>query len=181
LKRRDRSFSSKDIFFLHPGHSIINFFIITFLCPARQSTFLFDPLLMVFHAWNAKKVTQKTPRLKKGSWPKPGTLARYGRNERIRTSGPLNPIQVRYQTALRSDIFFFVYLPMLGCPVKICFTADWTETIPLFPAWPSTAAALSSASHTVRQRTGPFSPRQLFCRPPALPYAWPGIFWHRQW
>ena len=26
-----------------------------------------------------------------------------GRDERIRTSGPLNPIQVRYQTALHPD------------------------------------------------------------------------------
>ncbi len=41
---------------------------------------------------------------KKGFPEKPETLVqRTGRDERIRTSGPLNPIQVRYQTALHPD------------------------------------------------------------------------------
>ena len=31
-----------------------------------------------------------------------------GRDDWIRTSGPLNPIQVRYQTALRPDILKFL-------------------------------------------------------------------------
>ena len=34
-----------------------------------------------------------------------------GRGERIRTSDPLNPIEVRYQAALRPDMFFTSGIP----------------------------------------------------------------------
>jgi hypothetical protein len=32
-----------------------------------------------------------------------GSLVKYGRGEKIRTSDPLHPMQVRYQAALRPD------------------------------------------------------------------------------
>jgi hypothetical protein len=35
-------------------------------------------------------------------------LASNGRNERIRTSDPLVPNEVRYQTALHSDAIYFI-------------------------------------------------------------------------
>ena len=44
-------------------------------------------------------------------------LVIFGRNERIRTSDPLNPIQVRYQTAPRSDLVCLFTLARRRCQV----------------------------------------------------------------